>query len=874
MRSLKAINKPATSIRRTLIVSRLLVVLALLSLPAAAVCQAATVGDENEAVTEAKTQPLGFDPALVGLPDFPLPLSSPADFDLALELIEARMLELRAANGTGTDATAADESEPAVAAEDSRIEQLVALRDAVQQGVTVASHVGELETAVAKQKDSLASLERLGLENDPPFTIALFDQFGSERALIRDSQEMTERALDQARRRVEQASGQLDEAMRTRRRLRDAPVIADPDAASGAEVQRLEIARLAALLAFQRHQLALTQQIAARKSVELATARRALIEARIERIAPGVVFTRDALDERLAEVQRRAEKFRAQREELTRAGDLAEEALYEARRRLFDAGGADDTEALQEIAQAREDELAAMRSGADYAWAALALADTARTLLERRYEVLRGAGKEEWPRWLNETAEFMRKVAAENEFALANLGTLRAFELALGRRLAAPDLDPEVRRALMLRMDALVRHEALAEGLINTQDQVRSLAERLRLDLEPRVQTSPLEQQVLAARERLSGWWDSELFVYQDQAIYTRDLVKGLGVFLLVVTVVLLVKLVLKRRVLPRLAGNLGQEQRTYRVLAMAMIRKTGLPFIVILAFYEAMMVSGLAHGNLREWLWSLLVVTMWLQVGVWASAGATDLIQRQRNRKEQRDPAAVTGYGLLLFFVRVGIWMVVVVSVLSHFDYPIAGLIGALGVGGIAVAFAVQNILSDIFNSMAIVLDKPFRVGDFITTGDIVGFVEHIGVKTTQIRSLSGEQITLSNTDLLNSRIHNYKRMRERRVVFRIGVVYETSADTLEGIPGIIAEVIGSQAHARFDRAHFFEYGDFSLVFETVYYVSGADYVRYMDTQQAVNLGIYRRFQDAGIRFAFPTQELIVRRGAKASTPTLEAAS
>ena len=124
-----------------------------------------------------------------------------------------------------------------------------------------------------------------------------------------------------------------------------------------------------------------------------------------------------------------------------------------------------------------------------------------------------------------------------------------------------------------------------------------------------------------------------------------------------------------------------------------------------------------------------------------------------------------------------------------------------------------------------------------------------------------------MSNTDLLGSCIHNYKHMRERRVVFKIGVVYETPADTLERIPSIIAEVIRAQPHARFDRAHFFEYGDFSLVFEIVYYVFGADYNRYMDTQQAVNLGIYRRFQEEGISFAYPTQELIVRRLPEASS-------
>jgi small-conductance mechanosensitive channel len=179
-------------------------------------------------------------------------------------------------------------------------------------------------------------------------------------------------------------------------------------------------------------------------------------------------------------------------------------------------------------------------------------------------------------------------------------------------------------------------------------------------------------------------------------------------------------------------------------------------------------------------------------------------------------------------------------VSMLTYFKYPVAGLIGALGVGGIAVAFAVQNILSDIFSSMAIILDKPFRVGDFIAAGETIGVIENIGIKTTRIKSLSGELVVMSNTDLLGSCIHNYKHMRERRVVFKIRVVYETPADKLERIPRIIEEVVRAQPRARFDRAHFFEYGDFSLVFEVVYYVYGADYVVYMDTQQAINLGIY----------------------------------
>jgi small-conductance mechanosensitive channel len=202
----------------------------------------------------------------------------------------------------------------------------------------------------------------------------------------------------------------------------------------------------------------------------------------------------------------------------------------------------------------------------------------------------------------------------------------------------------------------------------------------------------------------------------------------------------------------------------------------------------------------------------------------------------------------------------------LAYFKYPIAGLLGALGVGSLAIAFAVQNILGDVFSSMAIILDKPFRVGDFVKAGETVGVIENIGVKTTRIRSLSGEQVVLSNADLLNSRIHNFKRFQERRIAIRIGVVYQTPRHLLEQIPDMLREAVEEQPITRFDRAHFFEFGDFALTFELVYFVLSPDYNLYMDTQQAINLGIHRRFEAAGVSFAYPTQELVVRRGPAAT--------
>jgi small-conductance mechanosensitive channel len=171
----------------------------------------------------------------------------------------------------------------------------------------------------------------------------------------------------------------------------------------------------------------------------------------------------------------------------------------------------------------------------------------------------------------------------------------------------------------------------------------------------------------------------------------------------------------------------------------------------------------------------------------------------------------------------------------------------------------ALQNILGDIFASLSILLDKPFVIGDFIIVETHMGTVEYIGLKTTRIRSLSGEQLVFSNSDLLKSRVRNYKRMAERRVVFSIGVVYQTDYDALKKIPNLIRQIIEDQDLVRFDRSHFQGYEEFSLNFETVYYVLSPDYNLYMDVQQAINLEIFRQFEALNIHFAYPTRTVFL---------------
>lgn len=228
---------------------------------------------------------------------------------------------------------------------------------------------------------------------------------------------------------------------------------------------------------------------------------------------------------------------------------------------------------------------------------------------------------------------------------------------------------------------------------------------------------------------------------------------------------------------------------------------------------------------------------------------------------KRGRDASLERSLSGILRVAKLIVWGLAVVFFLDNLGFKISAVIAGLGIGGVAVALAAQAVLGDLFSYFAIVFDRPFEIGDFIIIGEYLGTVEYVGIKTTRIRSLGGEQLIFSNTDLTNSRVRNYKRMEKRRVVFKLGVVYQTPLKQLKEISGIIENVIKNVKDTIFDRAHFFSYGDFSLVFEIVYYVMSADYNKYMDTQQQINFAIKEEFEKRGIEFAYPTQTLFVNK-------------
>lgn len=292
--------------------------------------------------------------------------------------------------------------------------------------------------------------------------------------------------------------------------------------------------------------------------------------------------------------------------------------------------------------------------------------------------------------------------------------------------------------------------------------------------------------------------------------------------------------------------------------LVVHALRNTKSLFLLLVALFAGTIVLDLPDGVARI-IRTVTIIAALVQGGFWISGGLMYWIHRHREKLVEEDAASAMTINAIGFVVRLAVWSVVLLLTLDNLGVDVTALVAGLGVGGIAVALAVQNILGDLFASLSIVLDKPFVIGDFIIVGDLPGTVENIGVKTTRVRALSGEQLVFSNADLLGSRIRNYGRMYERRVPFTIGVTYDTSRDKLERIPAIVREAVESQEDTRFDRCHFKSYGDFSLNFETVYYVQDPSYNVYMDIQQAINLKLHEQFEAEGIEFAYPTQTLFV---------------
>lgn len=337
-----------------------------------------------------------------------------------------------------------------------------------------------------------------------------------------------------------------------------------------------------------------------------------------------------------------------------------------------------------------------------------------------------------------------------------------------------------------------------------------------------------------------------------------QDWLLGLGLSLVVVGAAWVAVRVAERR-LRRLSETTKTRLDDTLVRMLAETRKTTFAALGLLVLARMLHLPDGVQLRMDQ-----IVLILWvLQAGTW---GSTAFEAWMAMRNDGADPATRTAMGALRFVVRTAIWSTVLLVILDNLGVDITALVTGLGIGGIAVGLALQNILGDLFASLSIVLDKPFVIGDFIVIDALSGNVEHIGVKSTRIRSLSGEQIIFGNSDLLSSRIRNYKRMQERRQLFRFGVEYGTPAEVLRRIPDWVSEIVAAVPLARLDRVHFAEFGASSLDFEVVYYCTDPAYTALMDTQQAVNFALFEKLSAEGVAFAFPTRTVHLVKSAQVS--------
>lgn len=288
--------------------------------------------------------------------------------------------------------------------------------------------------------------------------------------------------------------------------------------------------------------------------------------------------------------------------------------------------------------------------------------------------------------------------------------------------------------------------------------------------------------------------------------------------------------------------------------LVMALLRRTTRAFLVAVAAYLALRPLQVP-ATFDPWIDGVVLLLVWLQVALWGTEAVRFFIDRRVIVDERGTHQVSASLNILKFVGTAAVWVFALLLLLGNLGVDITALVAGLGVGGIAIALAVQNVLGDLLASLSIALDKPFKVGDFLVVGEEKGTVEHIGIKSTRLRSLDGEQIVVSNADLLGSRVRNFGLMYERRVVFKLGITYETPREKIREVAGIMERAIRAHDKTRFDRAHFASYGVFSLDFEAVYYVLDPAYNAYMDIQQAVNLQVHEDFEKLGVEFAYPTQ-------------------
>lgn len=326
----------------------------------------------------------------------------------------------------------------------------------------------------------------------------------------------------------------------------------------------------------------------------------------------------------------------------------------------------------------------------------------------------------------------------------------------------------------------------------------------------------------------------------------------------LIIVLALLVAFKIFQRFLLWRLDKLAQKTQTdLDDTAIKIVRSVRPPFYFLVSFYLAFTTLN-SHPIVNKGFEIAVIIFLVYQI-VTAVQILIDYTFK-RFIAQEKDESAKSAVKTLSRVIKGVLWTIGFLLILQNVGVNVSSLVAGLGIGGVAVALAAQNLLGDLFSSFSIFFDKPFTEGDFIIIGDDMGTVKKIGIKTTRIEALQGEELVVGNQELTSTRVQNFKRMKKRRIDFQVGVDYQTPQKSLKKIPGFIKDIIKKTEGTTFDRAHLKTFGDSALIFEVVYYVKTADYNKYMDIQQKINLGIIKKFEQEKISIAYPTQTIYLK--------------
>ncbi len=344
------------------------------------------------------------------------------------------------------------------------------------------------------------------------------------------------------------------------------------------------------------------------------------------------------------------------------------------------------------------------------------------------------------------------------------------------------------------------------------------------------------------------------------EQIFWGNSVRDWAAALIAMIVFFLVLRIVKSLVVRRLETFAEKTHTEIDDFILAVLKSTRTFFFAGMSLYLGSRFLELSETADKAWQ-NFAIIAALLQIALWGTSLIASGVKYYTKQRLAQDAASATTITALGFLGRIVLWSIITLLALDNMGVNVTALVAGLGIGGIAIALAAQNVLGDLFASLAIVLDKPFVLNDEVAVGEFRGKVEHIGLKTTRIRSFTGEELIFTNSDLLQSRIRNLQRMQERRIEFILGVTYQTPYEKLVAIPKLLQEIIVAQPLARFERAHFKAYNSSSLDFEIVYFVVNVEGLNVIDVQHAVNLALFKRFQEEQIEFAYPTQTILLSK-------------